>query len=81
MEGGVIAALFQQFGVGALLPDALAVDIGDPVRIADGGEAVGDDQGGASPGQLFQCRLDVGLGDGVQGGGGLIQQQDGRVLE
>ena len=57
VELGVVAVLCQQFGVGAHLADALAVDVGDEIRIADGGQAVGDDEGGASHRQLFQCRL------------------------
>ena len=53
----------------------------DPVGRADGGQPVGDDQGGAAAGQLVKGGLNPGLGDGVQGGGGLVQNQDGRIFQ
>ena len=64
----------------APLRNPLVVDDDDLVRVADGGQAVGDGDGGAVLGQLLQALLDVALALVVQGGGGLIQDQDGRVL-
>ena len=45
--------------------------------VADGGEPVGDDQRGAALGQRVEGRLNLGLGDGVQGGGGLVRMRIG----
>jgi hypothetical protein len=44
VELGVQAAGGQQFGVGAALDDPAAVDDQDLVGVADGGQAVRDDQ-------------------------------------
>ena len=41
---------------------------------------MGDEQGGLAPGHPAVLPVDVLLGDGVQGGGGLVQHQDGPVL-
>jgi len=42
---------------------------------------VGNRDGGASVRHLVDGLLDDAFGDGVQGGGGLVQQQHGRILE
>mgnify|MGYP006179948009 CR=1 FL=1 len=44
---GVKAALAQQLGVGAAFGDPALVENDDLVGVDDGGEAVGDDDGGA----------------------------------
>ena len=41
---------------------------------------MGDEQGGLAPGHPAVLSINVLLGDGVQGGGGLVQHQDGPVL-
>src|ERR1700738_2220426 len=46
---------------------------------ANGGEAVGDDEGGASAHQVTQAFLDQRFGFGVQAAGGLVQNQNARV--
>ena len=51
----------------------------DAVRLADGGQAVGDDKGGAPGQQPVQRLLDENLGVGVDGAGGLVRIQDGRI--
>src|SRR5699024_1278800 len=45
-----------------------------------GGKAVGDVEGGAALGQLAVAQVQLVLGDGVQGGGGLVQDDDGPVF-
>ena len=59
----------------AALDDMTLVDHQDLVRLLYGGEAVGDHQGGARLAQLVDGRLDVAFGLGIQGRGGLVQQQ------
>ena len=49
--------------------------------LQDRGQAVGDDQGGAALHGLVQGALDQALVLGVQGAGGLVQQQDRRVAD
>ena len=51
------------------------------IHILDGGEAVGDGDGGPPLLSSVQRVLDNLLALGVQGGGGLIQQEDGGVAE
>src|SRR5699024_9073178 len=46
--------LCQQLVVGAVLQDALVSQDQDAVVVLDGGQAVGDGQGGAAVGQFFQ---------------------------
>ena len=43
------------------------------------GQPVGDDKGGAAGHQGVHALLDQGLGAGVDGGGGLVQNQHRRV--
>ena len=65
----------------ALFLNAAVFDDQNARGVADGGEPVGNDQCGAALGQRVEGRLNLGLGDGVQGGGGLVQNEDRRVLQ
>ena len=71
----------QQLGMGALLDDPAGVQHDDTVGVLHGGQAVRDDQRGATAHQAFQRGLNLTLGLVVQGRGGLVQDQDGRVLD
>ena len=71
----------QQLGVGALLHQAALVQHQDLVRGQDGGQAVGDHQAGAPGQQRLQRRLDERLALRVQMRGGLVQDQEARVLQ
>ena len=64
----------------ALLDDAALVEDDDQVGVDDGREAVRDDEGGAAGPGGIERPLDAGLGLGVQRAGGLVEQQDRRVL-
>ena len=76
----VIAALEgEEVVVVAALDDLAVFQHHDGVGVSDGGEAVGDDEGGAVLHQVVHALLDVALGAGVDGGGGLVQHQDRRV--
>jgi 1,2-diacylglycerol 3-alpha-glucosyltransferase len=70
---------FQEFAVRALLNDLAITNDDDPVRIADGGQAVGDDKTGASLHQAQQRLLDPGFGARVHAGGGFIEDEDAWV--
>src|SRR3546814_7262042 len=81
VEPRVVAAARQQLGVAALLDDAPVVHHVDDVGRDHGGEAVGDDEGGAPADQLSQRLLNMALRLAVEGGGRLVEQQDGGVLQ
>mmetsp|Transcript_38779 Transcript_38779/g.91035 ORF Transcript_38779/g.91035 Transcript_38779/m.91035 type:complete len:247 (-) Transcript_38779:1748-2488(-) len=67
----------------ALLDDAAFLDDADAVGVADGGEAVRDDDGGALglPHELVERLLHHLLARGVQRARRLVQQQDRGVLD
>ena len=70
-----------EFGVGSRLDDAALVDDEDAVGVADGGEAVGDEEGGSSLHEGFEGLLDETLALGIEGAGGFVEDEDGRVAE
>ena len=74
-------AALQQFAVGAGLGDAAAVEHHDAVRVLDGRQPVGDDDGGAPAHQRLERRLHVALRFGIERGGGLVEHQHRRVLQ
>src|SRR5689334_15608890 len=78
-EGGVEAALRQESGVGAGLDQSAAVEDQDPVGGEDGGEAVGDHQGGAAALEGLQRLLDEVLGGGVEVARRLVEDQDAGI--
>ena len=71
----------DQVGVAADFDDAAAFQHDNPIGAFDGGEPVRDDQRGAVLHQRLQRGLHVALGFAVQGGRGLVEDQDGGVLE
>ena len=73
---GIEAAPGDQLRVTALLHHHAPVHHHDPVRVLHGGQAVGDDQGRPPGHGLGQGKLDQTLVLGVQGAGGLVEQQD-----
>ena len=80
-QAGVDATRCDQFIVAAMLNELTALENEDAVGVADGGEAVSDDDGCAADSDLFERALDEGLGLVVDRGGGLVEDQDGRVFE
>jgi len=80
-HGRVVPVLPDQLLVGAGLGDAAIFQDDDAVGAHDGGEAVGDDEGGPTPEQGSQAVEGCGVGRGVQGRGGLVENDHGRVLE
>ena len=75
------AALSQQLVMRAALGDDAIGQGEDLVRRHDGGKPVGDDDAGSSLHEHFQRVLNGAFRDGVQRRGGLVQKQDGRILE
>ena len=71
-ELGVFPLVGEQLGVGALFDDLAHFEHVDAVRVLDGGKAVGDDEGGAVLHQVVERVLDLALGLGIDGGGGLV---------
>ena len=76
----VDAVLFHQFIVCAALHDAPLVEHADLVGILDGREAVGHGDGRACLHQSEEGVLHQSLALGVEGRGGLVEDEHGRVL-
>ena len=69
----------EQLLVRAALDDAALVDHEDQVGHPDRREAVGDDEGGAALGEPAQRELDGHLRLGIDGAGGLVEDEDARI--
>ena len=80
-QPGIDAALPHQRLVPAALDDAAAVEHQDAVAIDDAGEAMRQDQRGASVHQPVERLLDHRLVLGVDRGQRLVQHQDRRVAQ
>ena len=65
----------------AVVDDAAIIHHIDAVGAADGGEPVGDQDRGAPGHQPLQRHLHLRLALGVERAGGLVEQQDRRVLQ
>ena len=81
VEVGVEAALRDEGVVRAALDDLALVHDEDQVGVADGRQAMRDDEGRAAGEQLLQRCLDELLAARVDAGGGLVQDEDARVGE
>lgn len=71
-QAGINTAGCDQVIVTALLDELTVFQDEDAVGVADGGQAMGDDNGGASYRNLLERALDEGLGLVVDRGGGFI---------
>ena len=67
--------------MGAVFDDSPFIQHQHPVGVLDGRQAVRDHDGGAVYREALQGFLDQRLRFGVQGGGGLVQQQDGGIFQ
>src|SRR6266581_4769798 len=77
----VDALLRQQLGVPADLDDAAALEHHDAVGALDCREPVRDHDGGAAAHQGFERRLHLALGLRIERRGGLVEDQQRRVLQ
>mmetsp|Transcript_9688 Transcript_9688/g.24848 ORF Transcript_9688/g.24848 Transcript_9688/m.24848 type:complete len:296 (-) Transcript_9688:710-1597(-) len=78
-EEGVV--VLQQVVGRVVLSDGTAVHDGDAVVVDDGVEAVGDGEDGARVELRADGRLDQVVGGEVDGGGGLVHEDEARALE
>jgi hypothetical protein len=76
---GEAAAAGAELGRGAGLDDTAVLDHRDLVGLGDGGQPVGDDDGGPAGAEALEGVGDAGLAGRVQVAGGLVQDQQGRV--
>ena len=81
IQSGIGPPLGQQGLVVPLLDDVALFHKQNGVRVPDGGQAVGNDEAGAPPHEPLHGLADLHLGAGVYAGGGLVQDQDGRVAQ
>src|ERR1700757_3641189 len=81
IEPAVGAQLFHELFVRADVADPAIFQDDDTVRAAYGREPVGDDENRSSGDQVLQRGLHQGFGLAVEGGGGLIEDKNRRVLE
>jgi hypothetical protein len=78
---GIHAIAFEQRAVRAALDDASGVEHQDLVGVHHRRQPVRDDQRGAADGDLFEFGLDRLFGLRVERRGGLVEDQDRRVLQ
>jgi hypothetical protein len=71
--------VLAEFLVGADRGDAAAIEHDDAIGAAHRAEAVRDDEGGASGHDAVHRLEDLLLGPGVDGGGGIVEDEDGRI--
>lgn len=80
-EVGVEAIGGNEIGVAASFGDAAMFEDEDLICVADGGEAVGDDEAGAVGEEAVEGFLNEFFGGGIDAGGGFVEDEDGRVFE
>jgi hypothetical protein len=80
-EAGVEAVEGEQLVMGAAFDDFAVAQDEDEVGVADGAEAMGDDEAGAAGHEPVQGLLDETFGRGVDAGGGFVEDQDRAVFE
>jgi hypothetical protein len=78
---GVQTGMGDQFIMGSMLNDRAVLHDVNTVGIADGGQAVGDNDRGAMFGDDVKRSLNRGFGFVIDGAGGFIQDQDRRVFQ
>ena len=77
VDGGSL----HQFFVGAHGGDGAVFHDQDQVRVLNGGDALGDDQLGGAGDLLGEGLADGCVGTGIDGGGGVVQDQDLGLLQ
>jgi hypothetical protein len=75
------AAAREEFVVIFLFDQTSLIERQDQAGVADAFQAVRDDHDRASARQFGDCLLNLGLGRGIDAGGGFVEQERGRVLQ
>ena len=81
IEFGVIAVAGYELVVGTLLHYASLVEDGYGVGVADGGNAVGDEDGSAPLHDFAEVVEDLVFGVGVNAGESVVENEDSRAAE
>ena len=81
VEAFVVTVFGDEFVVLTAFDYFTFVEDVDDVGVLDGGKAMGDGDGGAGLHQSVEGFLNEVLAFGVEGGGGFVKDEDGRVLE
>ena len=81
IQSAIIPAQGQQFLVRAALDDFAVFDHQNAVGILDGGQAVGNDDGRAPLDDPVDGGLDARLGERIDGGGGLVQNEQAWIAQ
>ncbi len=81
VEIGILTIAVKQLFMRALLLDAILGEHDDALGVTDRGQAVGDDEHGALAAQSFERIADGLFTFVVEGAGGFIKNNDGRVFE
>lgn len=81
VEFCITGAGFDEFLMRPRFDDASVSDDVDAVGVLDGGESVGNDQGGAILHEFFEGGLNPPFRFGIQGRGGFVQNEDGGISE
>ena len=81
VHAGVVAFALQKFVGFALFDEAAVVEDENPIDIANGGQAVGDDKGGAAAHQFAEAGQDEFFVFDVEGAGRFVQEEDRRVFQ
>src|SRR4051794_13909422 len=81
VEAGVEVGGLEELVVVAGFGDVAVLEDDDLVGVADGGEAVGDDEGGAAGHEVVEGVEEESLAFAVEGAGGFVQDEHGGVFE
>src|SRR5262249_60352964 len=75
------AAGRDRLGKGALLAERAMAEAQERARAPPRGETVGDDEGGAARHETLEALHDERLRRGIEGGRGLVEDEDRRIAE
>jgi hypothetical protein len=75
-EGPEVTSAGEELMVGTGFDDAAGDEDDDGVNVAQGGQPVGDDEGGALASQAAQGVLNELLTVGIDGGSGFVENED-----
>ena len=70
----------QKLGMASFLDDLPLMEYGDLVAELAGGQTVGNIDSSLITGDVIELALDFSLGNGVEGSGGFVEDDEGRVL-